>query len=409
MALWDFGGCPCGLSRICDCGKYNKDNKEILVVNKPKKEKLMGKSIFESLLKSAGNEYASLAADGIAAGDVTGFYDTGSYTFNAALSGSIYGGLPNNGVTAFAGEPSTGKTFFALSVAKHFLDSNPEGFVFYFETESAMTKKSLVGREIDVDRFAVVPVGTIEDFRTQALKIIDGYAENDGEVPPMVFILDSLGGLSTNKEIADMTEGKEKRDMTRAQLIRGAFRVLTLKLGFVTVPMICTNHVYDQVGAYIPTKKMGGGSGLEYAASTIAFLSKKKNRDDKTKKVTGAIITCVINKGRLTVENTKVETLLDYSTGLDRYYGLLDLAIEFGIVTKSTKGCMFPDGITASEDKVETDPEKYFTKDVLDAIDIECKKNFEYGGHKTPTPDVAREEVVERAIDILTPQKKRKS
>jgi RecA/RadA recombinase len=404
MAKYDFGGgCSCGLYKVCECGI----DREIPAV-KPKKEKLMGKNLFASLLKKAGNEYAAMASEGIAAGDVTGYYDTGSYTFNAALSGSIYGGLPNNGVTAFAGEPSTGKTFFALSVAKRFLDDNPDSAVYYFETESAMTQDSLINRGIDTERFGVLPVGTVEDFRTQALSIINGYADEGKEVPPMLFILDSLGGLSTNKEITDMTEGKEKRDMTRAQLIRGAFRVLTLKLGLVTVPLIVTNHVYDQVGAYIPTKRMGGGSGLEYAASTIAFLSKTKNRDDKTKKVTGAIIKCVINKGRLTKENTVVHALLDYAEGLDRYYGLLELATEFGIVTKvAGKGSVFPDGTAASEEKIEDNPEKYFTQPVLDLIEKKCNEYFKYGSAKTDKEEVAEQKAAIEALAVPVVKKKK--
>lgn len=343
-------------------------------------------SIFASLLKGAGNEFASFASEGIAAGDVTKFYDTGSYTFNAVLSGSIYGGLANNGITAFAGEKGTGKSFYALAVAKRFLEENPEAGVFYFETESAITTESLENRGIDLSRFAVVPVGTVEEFRHQALKIIEGYDKAGQEVPPMLFILDSLGGLSTQKEIEDMSDGKNTRDMTRAQLIRGAFRVLTLKLGKVSVPMIVTNHIYEVVGSYVPTKKMGGGSGLDYASSTTIFLSTKKAKDEKTKKVTGAIITAYVEKGRLTKKDIKVETYLDYADGLDRYYGLLDLATSFGIVKKvQGKGCVFPDGTSASEEKIEKDPEKYFTKDVLDAIDIECQKHFKYGGHKKKT------------------------
>lgn len=349
---------------------------------KPKKENLMGSGFFKNLLKNAGNEYAAMASEGIAAGDVTGYYDTGSYTFNAALSGTIYGGLPNNGVTAFAGEKSTGKSFYALSIAKRFLDTNPDGAVFYFETESAITQDSLINRDLDIERFAVLPVATVEEFRTQAVKIIDDYAKEKGEVPPMIFILDSLGGLSTDKERQDMADGKSTRDMTRAQLIRGAFRVLTLKLGLVTVPLIVTNHVYDVVGSYVPTKKMGGGSGLDYASSTTVFFTKRKDKDEKTKKVTGAILTAHIEKGRLTVENTKVETALDYATGLDRYHGLVDLALDFGVFKKSGNFIELPDGKKAYQKSIEDDPEKYFSKDVLDAIDVECQKNFKYGGHK---------------------------
>jgi len=239
----------------------------------------------------------------------------------------------------------------------------------------------LSDRDIDTKRVAVVPVATIQEFRTQAVKILDKYIEskNEKDRPQMLFVLDSLGNLSTTKEMEDIADGKDTRDMTRAQLVRGAFRVLTLKLGKAKVPLIVTNHVYDVVGAYVPTKKMGGGSGLEYAASTILFLSKKKDKDKSDNSITGAIITANLKKARLTIENKKVETLLDYATGLDPYYGLLDLAEKFGIFKKVTTRYELPNGTKVFESAIEKNPEKYFTKDILDQIDEKCKDEFLYG------------------------------
>ena len=344
-------------------------------------------NMFNSLLKEIDNEYAGIADDGIEAGDVTGFIGTGSYSLNALLSGSIYGGLPANKVTALAGEPSTGKTFYAINIVRQFLRENANGFVFYFESESAISKQMLADRDIDTKRVAVVPVATIQEFRTQAVKILDKYIEdrNSKDHPPMMFVLDSLGNLSTTKEMEDIADGKDTRDMTRAQLVRGAFRVLTLKLGKAKVPLIVTNHVYDVVGSYVPTKKMGGGSGLEYAASTILFLSKKKDKDKSDNSVTGAIITANLKKARLTIENKKVETLLDYATGLDPYYGLLDLAEKFGIFKKVTTRYELPDGTKAFESAIQKNPEKYFTKDILDQIDEKCKDEFLYGKSNVAT------------------------
>jgi RecA/RadA recombinase len=225
-----------------------------------------------------------------------------------------------------------------------------------------------------------VPVATIQEFRTQAVKILDKYIEDKEKKdrPPMLFVLDSLGNLSTDKEMQDIADGKDTRDMTRAQLVRGAFRVLTLKLGKAKVPLIVTNHVYDVVGSYVPTKKMGGGSGLEYAASTILFLSKKKDKD-KDNQVTGAIITANLKKARLTIENKKVETLLDYSDGLDPYYGLVDLAEKFEIIKKVSTRYELPNGTKVFESAILKEPEKYFTKDILDQIDEACKNEFLYG------------------------------
>lgn len=337
--------------------------------------------IFADLLKEAGNEYAGIAEEGVEAGDITGYISTGSYSLNALLSGSIYGGFPANKVTALAGEPSTGKTFYAMNICREFLKDNPTGFIFYFESESAISKQMLTSRGIDTKRMAIVPVATIQEFRTQAIKILDKYMLREkgdkSEKPPMLFVLDSLGNLSTEKEVADMAEGKDTRDMTRAQLIRGAFRVLTLKLGKAKVPLIVTNHVYDVVGSYVPMKKMGGGSGLEYAASTIVFLSKKKDKTDN--EVTGAIVTAVLKKARLTIENKKVETLLEYSEGLDPYYGLLDLAEKFGIFKKVSTRFELPNGDKVFESAILKNPEKYFTKEILDQIDEKCKDEFLYG------------------------------
>jgi RecA/RadA recombinase len=337
--------------------------------------------IFASLIKETGNEYASIVDEGVEAGDVSGFIGTGSYSLNALLSGSIYGGLPANKVTALAGEPSTGKTFYAINIVRQFLQDNAKGFVFYFESESAISKQMLEDRGVDVKRIAIMPVATIQEFRTQAVKILDKYLETKGEKLPMMFVLDSLGNLSTEKEMADIADGKDTRDMTRAQLIRGAFRVLTLKLGKANVPLIVTNHVYDVVGAYMPTKKMGGGSGLEYAASTIIYLSKKKDKtlDDDDGR-TGAVITAHTKKARLTIEDKKIETWLNYANGLDPYYGLLGLAEKYGIFKKVSTRYELPDGSKVFESQIKKTPEKFYTKEVLDLIDEGAKKEFLYGG-----------------------------
>ena len=163
----------------------------------------------KDIIKETGNEYASLVADGVEAGDTDTFIDTGSQIFNALLSGSIYGGLPSNKITAIAGESATGKTFFLMGMVKNFLDANPESGVVYFESESAITKQMVVDRGIDPNRMIIVPVTTVQEFRTQALKVLDRYMQQDVDVRiPMFMCLDSLGMLSTTKEVDDTADGK---------------------------------------------------------------------------------------------------------------------------------------------------------------------------------------------------------
>ena len=332
-------------------------------------------SYLKNLVKATGNEFASVVEEGVQAADVSGYIDTGSYILNALLSGSIFDGLPNNKITALAGESATGKTFFALGMCKQFLDDNPDSAVIYFESESAITKDMIESRGIDSSRIVIVPVTTVQEFRTQSIKIVDQYIEDQSDMK-MMFVLDSLGMLSTTKEIEDTAAGSETKDMTRAQLVKGAFRVLTLKLGKAGVPLVVTNHTYDEMGLFAK-KVMGGGSGLKYAASSIVFLSKKKEKDGKD--VIGNIIHCRNEKSRLTVEHKMVDVLLHYESGLDRYYGLLDLALKYGIFKKNGTRVELPDGTTQFGKTINNEPEKYFTQEVLELIDEAAKKEFLYG------------------------------
>ena len=335
-------------------------------------------SFLKNVIKELDNEFASVADDGISSGDCDSFVDTGSFIFNALVSGSIFGGLQSNKITALAGESSTGKTFFALSIVKNFLQSNPAAQVIYFETESAITKNMLSTRGIDITRLGLVPVTTVQEFRTQAIKVVDEYTKLPiSDRPPLMFVLDSLGMLSTTKEVEDAAAGKETRDMTRAQIVKSIFRILSLKLGRANIPLIVTNHTYDVVGSYMPTKEMGGGSGLKYAASTIIYLSKSKEKDGKD--VIGNIIKCKAYKSRFTKENSIVSTRLYYDErGLDSYYGLLELGEKYGIFTKV--GNRYQIGAAKIYPKnILEDPQKFFTPEVMQALDECAKKEYSYG------------------------------
>ena len=338
----------------------------------------MANDFLKKIIKETGNEYASVVEDGVESGDVDSFIDTGSFILNGLLSGSLKGGLPSTKVTALAGESATGKTYFLMGIVKNFLDSNPEAGVVYFESESAITKQMVVDRGIDSKRMVIMPVTTVQEFRTQALKVLDTYLlQDESERKPLFLCLDSLGMLSTTKEVEDTADGKETRDMTRAQLLKAAFRVLTLKLGRAKVPMVVTNHTYDVVGSMFPQKEMGGGSGLKYAASSIIYLSKKKEKDGT--EVIGNIIHCKNHKSRLTVENKMVDVRLTYDKGLDRYYGLLDLALKYDIFKSVSTRIELPDGTKTFGKTINNEPEKFFTEEVMAQLEEAADKEFKYG------------------------------
>ena len=336
-------------------------------------------NFLKQIVKESGNKFASIVEDGIDGADVAGFVDTGSYAFNALLSGSLYGGVADNKIIALAGESATGKTYFTLGIVAQFLKNNPEGMVLYFDSEQAVTSDMFEGRGVDSKRVAVFPVATIEEFKTQCVSIVDKILEMDeSERKPMMIVLDSLGMLSTEKEMNDSAEGKNVRDMTRAQGVKATFRVLTMKLGKARIPLVMTNHTYDVVGAYVPTKEMGGGSGLKYAASTIVYLSKKKEKNADGD-VIGNIIHCKLYKSRLTKENQMVDVQLNYDSGLNRYYGLVEIALTHSIFKKVSTRIELPDGTTAFEKNINENPEKYFTAEVMKRLEEAVAKEFKYG------------------------------
>ena len=334
-------------------------------------------SFLKDVVKEIGNDYAGILADG-SVGDIGGYVDTGSYIFNALVSGSINGGIPSNKITAIAGESSTGKTFFCLGIVENFLRENKDAGVVYFESEAAISKQMMEDRNVDTSRMILVPVTTVQEFRTQALQILDKYLALDiKDRKPMMFVLDSLGMLSTSKELADSAEGKDTRDMTRAQVVKAIFRILTLKLGKANVPLLVTNHTYDVVGAYVPTKEMGGGSGLKYAASTIIYLSKKKEKDGKD--VIGNIVKAKAAKSRLTKENASVDTRLYFDArGLDKYYGLLELGEKYGVFERKGNRIVVGES-SVYPSAILKDPDKYFTGEIMEKLDWAAGQEFKYG------------------------------
>ena len=329
----------------------------------------------KEIVKEIGNDFTKIASE---IDETEKFIDTGSYIFNGLVSGSIYGGMSNNKITAIAGESSTGKTYFSLAVVKNFLDTNPDGYCLYFDTEAAVTKALLESRGVDTERLVVVNVVTVEEFRGKALKAVDIYLKKDeDERKPVMFVLDSLGMLSTEKEITDALNDKQVRDMTKSQLVKGAFRMLTLKLGQANIPLIVTNHTYDVIGSYVPTKEMGGGSGLKYAASTIIYLTKKKEKDGKD--VIGNIIKAKTHKSRLSKENKEVEVRLYYDErGLDKYYGLLELG-ELGGLWKNVAGRYEVNGKKVYGKQILANPDEYFTEEVMQKLDEIAQQHFSYG------------------------------
>lgn len=208
------------------------------------------------------------------------FIPTGPYILNAALSGSLFGGMPNRRSLMFAGEEGAGKTFLAMSIIRN---AQAMGYtVIYYDSEGSIDIDFVKRLGVDTKKFRIENVTTIEEFATMTAKLnetLKKMRDSGKEPPKIIVVLDSLGNLSSTKEKEDTTSGSGKRDMTKQQAIRRTFRVIGSDFAKNAVPFIICNHVYEMVGSFFGGKEVSGGGGIKYNSSIIMMLTKSKLTD----------------------------------------------------------------------------------------------------------------------------------
>ena len=271
---------------------------------------------------SKNSKWGGLMSDGAGVSAITDYIPVGNYACNACLSGSIFGGIPNNRITGFSGASGVGKTYLLLNLAREAILK--DYFVIWYDSENAIESKQLNQFNIDPTKFRYEPATSVEEFRTSITQIIDLLIEKKDSgmsIPKVLFILDSLGGLPSAKEIEDAKSGSDKADMTTAKKIRSIFRIISMKMGLIGATMALSNHVYENTNAYVPTAVQSGGQGLVYGASVILNLSKAKLKEGSDNIQTGIIVTAKPDKNRFCIPHT-VKFYISYISGCNPYVGL---------------------------------------------------------------------------------------
>lgn len=292
--------------------------------------------------KKSGNVYAGYEIK------TDEYVNSGSYTLNAALSGDVFKGVPCNLVIMYAGEEAVGKTYVMMREAYQL---KLQGYhIFYFDSEAAVHDGMFEMYGFEKDEYTIMPVHTVEDARKEMFSLVDDYneyIEHEGlkrgtkayeERDKVAFFLDSLGNLTSNKSIADTRSGKDTKDMSKQQALKRLFSDLTVPLAMAGIPLNVSNHVYEQIGAWVPTKTVGGGSGGKYNASIILMMRKKDIKDKKTKECVGSEITVKVKKSRFVRPNLEIKFYLDYERGMMPWYGLGEIAEKAGLIKKVKKG-----------------------------------------------------------------------
>jgi RecA/RadA recombinase len=251
--------------------------------------------------------------------EIDHFIPTGNYNLNACLTGSLFGGYPNNRAVALAGPSGTGKTFLLMNAIKQAQDLGYS--IVFYDSENAVDKDLVEKFGIDPKKFRYEPCNTVQEFRSSVTALTDTLIEqkNKGaDLPKIMICLDSAGNLATQKEVDDAKSGSDKADMTRAKLLKSTFRILMTKLGICKIPFLFTNHTYQTQDLF--SKQVGGGgTGPEYAASIILFLGKAKLKDGAEQ--TGIIVTAKPNKNRF-AQPLPIKFHISFNKGMNPYIGL---------------------------------------------------------------------------------------
>jgi recombination protein RecA len=337
--------------------------------------------------------------------EVTEWINTGNYHLNACVSGSLFGGWPNNRSCSVAGPSGTGKTFLTLNSVREAINMGYN--VIYYDSEAAVDKDQMLKFGIDTTKVNYQPINTVQEFRTSVTTITKKMQEikrAGGEIPKIMIILDSAGNLATAKEIEDAATGSEKADMTRSKILKSIFRIIMTPLADLKIPFIFTNHTY-KTQDFISRQVAGGGTGPEYAASIVLMLNKAQLKDGADK--VGIIVTAKPDKNRF-AKPTPIKFHLNFSEGMNPYVGLEQYAtwdicgITRGSIEKGVKKpkatargwiCEHLDEVVPNSEFFTS---KVFTKEVLEKINKHIQPIFNYNS-EAATIDI--EEMLNESAD----------
>lgn len=251
---------------------------------------------------------------------------------NVALSGRVDGGLIP-GLTVLAGPSKHFKSLFALVIGAAFLKKYPEGILLFYDSEFGTPTKYFENLEMDMDRIVHTPITNIEELKHDLVSQLEGFSRTD----KVCIIVDSVGNLASKKEVEDAKDAKSVADMTRAKAMKSLFRIVTPYLTVKDIPLIAINHTYKTQEMF-SKDVVSGGTGIYYSAGDIWIIGRQQDKDEKTKRVEGYHFIINIEKSRLVREKMKIPISVSYEHGINRWSGLLENAIEAGIIVKPIAG-----------------------------------------------------------------------
>lgn len=382
---------------------------EKLKIKEAKKEAALITSALDSIDKI--NPYATYLSDSSLSSTVSEWTDTGNYVLNAICSGSCYGGIPGGRVTLLAGESKVGKSLFVMKILAN---AQKDGRVpVIFDSENALDAESAKRVGLDLENVKYIPCVTIEQTRNAIFKLLEQIQEK-GLEGKFIIAIDSLGNLQSELEIKRMGKDNTATDMgSAARAIKSLLKMCTTMGGLTNTTILCTNHVYDDPSAMFPSleKNMSGGKGTAYLPSLTVQLARKPidARNTKNDNITGGdqlataqktyagiVIRALTVKNRFIMQYLEGEMYLSFSTGLDRYYGLLDLAVGLGAIIQTGSTYTLPDGKKLGFYKSFRKDKELWEDTIIPVIEEKIKKEWTYSGKEH---DVPEEDILDMEMD----------
>jgi len=356
----------------------------------------MDKDIRDTLDElNKNNPYASYLNDG-ALSNVDGWIDTGSMVLNGIISGSLTGGIPKNRLTLFAGPSMTGKSFI---VQKILANAQKEGLIpIIFDSENAIDSVGATALGLDTSKVKYIPTFSIEQCRNSIYNFLTK-AKEKGQVGKFIIAIDSLGNMESELQIGRMEKESTSADMgSRAKAVKSLLRTCVQLAAMTKTTIVCTNHIFDDPSAMFPSlvKDMPGGRAAVFLPSVTVQLARKATKDEKDtdaklavgqKNYSGVILRALTAKNRFVKQYLEGEMYLSFESGLNKYFGLLDLAVGFGIVIQSGSTYTLPDGTKLGYySKWKTDTQLW-EKTIIPGIEEKIKVEWKYGNKAEEIPD----------------------
>ena len=286
-------------------------------------------SLKERLIKNSTIEYTATLMDSKIYGKKD-MIPTRVPMINVALSGSIDGGL-TPGLTVLAAPSKHFKTAFSLLMAAAFLKANPEGIILFYDSEFGTPESYFTSFGVPLDSVVHTPITDIEQLKFDVMQQLQELKRND----KVMIVIDSVGNLASKKEVEDALKGSSAADMSRAKQLKSLFRMVTPHLTLKDIPMVVVNHVYMTQEMYSKAV-VSGGTGIYYSADNIWIIGRQQDKDDK--ELLGYHFVINIEKSRYVKEKSKIPITVGFDSGINKWSGLLDLALEGKFMVKPKQG-----------------------------------------------------------------------